>query len=169
MSDRINREFALNILQTEPKSLALLTVLSKNSDIKKAMKFLWLETCDDSIRSDLIQKHPNITMYFFVEAMSTRDFKQLKALLPHLYNLTIDNLLTAYSEVGIRKEVFNLEKKAWAVKKSLESCQKDLINKTRYDANDVWLLVMLSLIHPYASILPTFIEQFLTNYKLARS
>lgn len=154
MSNKVTRETVLNILQTETNSRILLTTLRRNSDIKKAIKSLWLETSDDQIRASQIQAHPAITMYFFTEALSTRDFKQLKALLPHLYKLEIDNLLTAYGEGGIYWEIFNLKGKAWEVKKNLENCQKDLINKNGYDADDVWLLVMFALIHPFASALP---------------
>lgn len=141
-------------LADKTNSFNVLTQLNNDSHTKKTIKLLWLQVSNEPIRSEVIKKHPAITLYFFLEAMSTRDFKQLKTLLPYLYQLRIDELKTAYIESAICLEQVNKKAKASKIKINIENCQKNLINKNDYDDMDVWLLVMFSLIHPYASILP---------------
>ncbi len=122
--------------------------------IKRAALSYWLETTTDSKRDALIKQQQHITMYFFIEAIDTRDFKKLNALLPHLYKLDPQKILHTYNKAICQDSIFDTESKLWNAKNNIENCQKDLINKSHYTEDDVWLLVMFALLHPYIAISP---------------
>ncbi len=136
------------------------TMLTNNSldvstqSIKRAALSYWLEVTTDTNRDRLISQHQHITMYFFIEAMDTRDFKKLKALLPHLYKLDPQNVLHTYNKAIYKHSIFDAESRLWSAKNNIENCQKDLINQSHYTEDDVWLLVVFALLHPYVAISP---------------